>query len=209
MTDPDTRDGSFPATHLSLLGRIADPDPCRRGRALETFLALYRDPAYVHLRRRHRLSPEDAADVVQAFFTEQVLEREGLRGFEPARGRFRSYLRVALDRFCLRWRRDGRALKRGAGEVHSFDPARAEAELGLASGDDDFERIGRRLELDAALALLESEPGYRALWLRVHDWSHRQVGTALGIHRGSVPRLVERAHQALVALIRDPWEALR
>ena len=61
----------------------------------------YWRPSYHYLRLQWRLSPEAAEDGVQAFFT-VAFEKGYLEKYEPAKARFRTFLRVCLDRFVQR-----------------------------------------------------------------------------------------------------------
>src|SRR5207244_11016758 len=53
---------------------------------------------YTTLFRSH-LDNEDAKDLTQSFFT-SALEREFFQRFDPTRASFRTYLRMALERFA-------------------------------------------------------------------------------------------------------------
>lgn len=82
-------------------------------------------PLYVFA-RRETPDAETAADRVQGFFT-YWLEHRALRGADPAKGRFRSYLLAAFRHFCQHQRDRERALKRGGGEpTLSLDAEAAE-----------------------------------------------------------------------------------
>lgn len=84
--------------------------------AVESLCRDYWYPLYAYIRRTGR-SPEDAQDLTQAFFA-RLLEKEFLRTAAPEKGRFRTFLLVALKRFLTtEWRR-GQAQKRGGGAFH-------------------------------------------------------------------------------------------
>jgi DNA-directed RNA polymerase specialized sigma24 family protein len=69
---------------------------------------------------------------VQEFFA-GLLDGETFAGYDRARARFRTYLRMCLDRFAANARRDEQRLKRGGGVAHqSLDFPAAERELALA-----------------------------------------------------------------------------
>ena len=60
------------------------------------------------------MAQHEAQDLTQAFFA-RLLEKDWLRAALPERGRFRSFLLMALKRFLAKeWRRDA-ARKRGGG----------------------------------------------------------------------------------------------
>jgi RNA polymerase sigma-70 factor (ECF subfamily) len=71
-------------------------------------------------------SPEDAQDLTQEFFY-RLLQKEWLASAAPEKGRFRTFLLVALKRFLANeWKRGARE-KRGGGVAHlSFDTELAE-----------------------------------------------------------------------------------
>lgn len=129
VTDPG---GRFPATRHSVIGALDAPDDARRLRAWETLIAAYWKPVYKHLRLSWRLPREEAEDLTQEFFS-RALEGGVLERFQPERARFRTYLRVCLDRFAANARKAERRLKRGGGQTHlPLDFPGAERELGEA-----------------------------------------------------------------------------
>ena len=84
--------------------------------ALEKLCRAYWYPLYAYVRRCGR-TKEDAEDLTQAFFA-RLLEKNFLDAAEQERGRFRSFLLVALKRFLANeWDRS-RAQKRGGGQTH-------------------------------------------------------------------------------------------
>jgi RNA polymerase sigma factor (sigma-70 family) len=83
-------------------------------RALAHLCRTYWYPLYAFVRRQGR-SPEDAEDLTQGFFA-HLLEKKVLRGVEPERGKFRSFLLALLKNFLANdWDRK-RAAKRGGGQ---------------------------------------------------------------------------------------------
>ena len=82
-------------------------------RALDELCGIYWYPIYAFIRRQTP-SPDDAADLTQAFFT-QFIERDCLANVAPEKGRFRSFLLVCLRRFLANQHRQDHAAKRGGG----------------------------------------------------------------------------------------------
>jgi len=83
-------------------------------RALEELCRDYWYPLYVYVRRRG-YAKEDAEDLTQAFFA-RLLEKDYLRTAAREKGRFRTFLLVAFQRFVANeWDR-ARAQKRGGGQ---------------------------------------------------------------------------------------------
>jgi len=119
----------FPETRHSAVRRAQDEDPEVRARALDTLLAAYWKPVYKHLRHGWKATDEEAKDWTQGFFT-RFLEKEMLLAFDPTRGSFRSYLRLAADSFVSNERKAARRLKRGGEQRFvSLDWLGAEGEL--------------------------------------------------------------------------------
>jgi RNA polymerase sigma factor (sigma-70 family) len=108
---------ALPDTRHSVLLRVRSGDPCERARALDVLAAVYRPPVLRHVRARFRLPADEAEDLVQGFFV-AALEKGWLERFDPARGRFRSYLLACLDGHVAHERRAAAALKRGGGVSH-------------------------------------------------------------------------------------------
>jgi len=119
----------FPATRLSVLTRLRDGDEAIRGEAFHLLAGAYWRPIYAYLRLHWRLEPADAEDLTQGFLA-VAWEKRFLAGYDPARARFRTYLRICLDRHVQQARKAERALKRGGlAQVLSLDFVTAEGEL--------------------------------------------------------------------------------
>ena len=99
----------FPETRHSLVRDAGDPDPAVRRRALEGLIASYWKPVYVCLRIHWGVSNEDAKDLTQGFFA-SLLESPTLARFDPARAKFRTYLRTCLDGYVSNERKAARSL---------------------------------------------------------------------------------------------------
>jgi DNA-directed RNA polymerase specialized sigma24 family protein len=136
---------TFPATHRSVIDRIRSADVSVRRVAFGDLATGYWRPSYLYLRLHWRLSPEEAEDTVQAFFT-TAFEKRYVERYDPAKARFRTFLRTCLDRFVMNARKADRAGKRGGGaERLSLDFPGAERELAAhvtapADAEDLFQR---------------------------------------------------------------------
>jgi RNA polymerase sigma factor (sigma-70 family) len=155
--------GLFPATRLSAIEAAQSHDPELRQRAQERIAAVYWKPIYLYLRLKHRCSPDLAEDLTQEFFA-QLLARQLLAKYEPAKGRLRGYLRVCVDGLVANTRRDRARLKRGGGAAPiSLDFRTAEAELNQVAEAADlqpdqlFEREWMRSVLARAIQRLSEE----------------------------------------------------
>ena len=112
-TDLAAPKAEFATTLWTEVHHASAADPKRRRAALEALAQSYWPPLYVFARRR-RLSAEDAQDAVQSFFA-RLIETDGFASADPARGRFRTWLRAAFGYFLSDAYDRGRALKRGGG----------------------------------------------------------------------------------------------
>ena len=104
----------FPATRHSAVQALRSDDAETRRRALDAIIEGYWRPVYKYLRLRWNKGPEAAEDLTQGFFL-RVIEKEFLAGFDPAKARFRTFVRVCLDRYVTQEDRDASRLKRGGG----------------------------------------------------------------------------------------------
>lgn len=107
-----SRMNAFPETRPSVIGALAGDDAPARDRALDLVLRAYRGPVVEHLRHQWRLESADAEDLAHDFFA-QALERDWLARFDPAKGRFRTFLRACLRAFASTAHDADRAQKRG------------------------------------------------------------------------------------------------
>jgi RNA polymerase sigma-70 factor (ECF subfamily) len=93
----------FPGTHWSLVGRAGRSGGAARREALQSLLVRYQLPLVSHLRLRLGFDADTAADVFQGFVQSQVLEKELLANADRDKGRFRTFLLTALDRYAFNW----------------------------------------------------------------------------------------------------------
>jgi DNA-directed RNA polymerase specialized sigma24 family protein len=99
-------------TMVLAAGRSSSPEA---GRALAELCKDYWYPLYAYVRRRG-YGKEDAEDMTQAFFA-RLLEKDYLRSAAREKGRFRTFMLVAFQRFLANeWDR-ARAQKRGGGRA--------------------------------------------------------------------------------------------
>jgi RNA polymerase sigma factor (sigma-70 family) len=125
-------DARFPTTRGSAVRGAASGDPRERERAWNALVAAYWKPAYKHVRIRWRAAPEDAEDTIQGFF-ERAMEKGFFASYDPGRGRFRTFLRVCLDRHVANEDKARRRQKRGGGAAMlSLDFGAAEEEIARA-----------------------------------------------------------------------------
>jgi RNA polymerase sigma factor (sigma-70 family) len=139
--DPDTAMGGpanrFPSTRHTLIEAAGGAMP---NEAMDHVVALYWKPVYAFIRHKFGKSNEDAKDLTQAFFA-SALERELFRRFDPSRASFRSYLRMAVERFAANEHAFAGRQKRG-GDVE-FEPVE-EVAAATESPEELYEREWQR-----------------------------------------------------------------
>jgi len=119
----------FPVTRWSVIDAVKSADPVEQERALDTLFAAYWKPLYKYVRLRWNRSAEDAQDLTQGFFAE-MLERELLAKYNPAKSKLRTYLRLCADSFVMNQEKAARRQKRGGDATHvALDFQAAEGEL--------------------------------------------------------------------------------
>jgi DNA-directed RNA polymerase specialized sigma24 family protein len=112
---PDWHGGPprFPTTSWSLVA-LAGQDEQTRREALGELLTRYMPALRAHLVQSKGLAPDRADDLIQDFVTAKILERDLISRADHQRGKFRTFLLTALDRFLLNRLRDQGAKKRSA-----------------------------------------------------------------------------------------------
>jgi RNA polymerase sigma factor (sigma-70 family) len=124
------RDPDFTSTHWSQVLAAGDASSPRAADALAQLCRTYWYPLYVFVRRQG-IDAEEAQDLTQAFFA-RLLERNFIAAAVEEKGRFRSFLLIALKRFLLNERERAQAQKRGGGQtLVSLDDAEAEGRYRL------------------------------------------------------------------------------
>jgi RNA polymerase sigma-70 factor (ECF subfamily) len=115
----------FPTTHWSRVLAAGDPGDASAHEALAELCQSYWFPLYAFIRRRGH-DPERAQELTQDLFV-RLLEKEVLAAADPARGRFRAFLRAVCADFLANRRDWEGASKRGGGRVFiPIDVAEAE-----------------------------------------------------------------------------------
>ena len=95
----------FLTTHWSLIENVVASDDDKNRALIELLLKKYWKPVYCYLRRRG-YGNEEAKDLTQGFFHEIVLGRKLIEKAERAKGRFRSFLLIALNRYLINIRHE-------------------------------------------------------------------------------------------------------
>jgi RNA polymerase sigma factor (sigma-70 family) len=208
----------FPPTLWSVVLEAAGMPSDRSEKALATLCGAYWYPLYAYLRRRG-CSPHDAQDLTQSFLV-HLFNGHKLGNLRPEKGRFRSFLRVALPNFLADERSKAHALKRGGGTIFiSLEGAAAEGRYGLEPAvpldpEKIFERRWAMTLLESVLGRLEREcqenqRSDRFQELRVYLLgdpaldSYARVAERLGMSEGAVKVAVLRLRQRYRELFRE------
>ena len=199
--------GHFPSTRFSLLeAATAGLSP----EALEQVIALYWKPVYRFLRVKFRRSNEDAKDLTQSFFT-SALQRDFFARFDPAKASFRTYLRMAVERFAANQYAFANRQKRG-GEIE-FEPVEEQAAV-TESPEEVFEREWQRQLFALAIEDLRThcEGCGKQLPFRIFEAydladserpSYAELARSHGIAETSVTNYLAWARRMLRELVTD------
>ena len=105
--------GAFRTTHWSLVLTARDLDNAGGERAMATLCQEYWRPVYVFIRRKGN-GPHEAQDLAQEFF-HRLIAKGFLQNVDREKGKFRTFLLTAVQRFlCNHWEYS-QAQKRGGG----------------------------------------------------------------------------------------------
>lgn len=111
MTDMGGTGGAFLTTHWSVIENVASSDEDRSRALIGSLLSKYWKPVYCYLHRKG-YDNEQAKDLTQGFFHEVVLGRSLIQKADQSKGRFRSFLLIALNRYLITARTGQAAQKR-------------------------------------------------------------------------------------------------
>ncbi len=207
----------FVTTHWSVVLTAGRSDTTRAHAALEKLCQAYWFPLYAYVRRRGH-SVEDAQDLTQAFFA-RVLERHWLARADQAKGRFRTFLLTAMERFLANEWDKVRALKRGGGQKNiPIQLDTAETRYGVEPAD--TRTPEQAFEYRWAVALLDEVVGQLEAEFDARDQAelfatlkpclvgdratqpYAQLAAKLGMEEGAVKVAVHRLRQRYRELLR-------
>lgn len=207
----------FVTTRWSLVLEARGEDDLASDGALEELCESYWYPLYAFVRRQG-YSPDDAADLTQAYFT-KLLEKDYLQDVRPEAGRFRSFLLASLKHFLYNeWDRQ-KAQKRG-GHLRriSLDSQRAENRYSVEpvehiTPEDLYEQNWALTVLEKTLDHLANEipTDKRDRFERLRpflvgdeiDTTYRQIGDEIGMSEGGVKVAVHRLRRRFGLLLRE------
>lgn len=156
--------GQFPSTRASLVEAAGTG---LSDAAMDQVIALYWKPVYRFIRIKFQKSNEDAKDLTQSFFA-SALQRDFFPRFDPAKASFRSYLRMAVERYAANQHAAENTQKRGGGV--DFEPIK-DHEIATESPEIEFEREWRRQLFSLALGDLRNycEQAGKKLQFRIFE----------------------------------------
>jgi RNA polymerase sigma-70 factor (ECF subfamily) len=190
----------FATTRWSVVLAARDKASPASEDALQILCRAYWPPLYAFIRRLGN-PPHDAEDLTQEFFA-RLLHKGWLEAVDQERGKFRTFLIMAVKRFLANEWDKTRAARRGGGQTAlSLDTQLAE-ELYLAdesatlSAELLFERRWALTLLEQAMARLRSEyegDGRRDDFNRLKEYLTAERG---GIPYGEIARVLETSEGA-------------
>jgi len=211
--DADTAIGGnrdrFPSTQVSLIEAAAG-EPL----AMERVAALYWKPVYKFIRAKFRKDNEAAKDLTQGFFA-AALEREFFQRFDPSKAGFRTYLRLAVERFAANQHEAENRQKRGSGVKFAELDAASVAGAGSAESPEEiYSQEWRRQLFALAIEDLRAEcesAGKRAEWdvFEAYDLadgerpSYAALARRHGVAETSVTNYLAWARRRLRGLVTD------
>lgn len=171
--------------------------------ALEELCQRYWYPLYAFVRRQGH-SVEEAKDLTQEFFA-QFLEKHWLKSVDQERGKFRTFLMMAMQRFLAnQWKQRNR-IKRGGGVTQiSLDSLEAEERFSSEPRTQEdpcllYDRGWALTLIKQSLAELEKEQEPEkwlilrpALTTETADFDYKAAAQALNISEGATRVAVHR-----------------
>ena len=160
-TGPNLSGGHFVTTHWSLVLRAGQGDEVSAHEALGELCQNYWSPLYSFIRWQGH-APHAAEDLTQAFFA-RLLEKNYVADARQERGKFRTFLLMALKRFLANeWVREHAQKRGGFHQTVEIDQALGEANLAAElkqelSPEVRFERQWATTLLDRTMARLHEE----------------------------------------------------
>ena len=204
----------FDSTQWSVVLQARADTPDARG-ALDHLCRTYRPPVLAFIRSRG-YAPDAAEDLAQTFFA-RFIENAYHASADPARGRFRAFLLVALKRFLINQDAEAHALKRGGDiSIRRLDDSQLNI-ADLVAGDDGpehaFERSWAMAVLDSAMRKLRGEAeqaGKTPLFEQLAEFlterpdeaDYERAARALNLRRNTLAVAVHRLRHRLRELVR-------
>lgn len=202
----------FATTRWSLVLAARDEGPSARA-ALESLCRTYR-PAVLAYVRGWGHSRSDAEDLTQAFFA-RFLEKRVHAVADPARGRFRVFLRTALSNFLASAHESAHAARRTPARIElDADPDALAADGPAGQPEQAFERAWALLVVHRALRKLRKEAaaaGKADLFAELEGFllepperdDYERMAQARGTRPNTIAVATHRLRQRLRELVRE------
>jgi RNA polymerase sigma-70 factor (ECF subfamily) len=159
-TDIGGTGGTFLTTHWSLIEGARSGEEAHQRALIGLLMNQYWKPVYCYIRRRGH-GNEEAKDLTQGFFHEVVLERHLIENADAVKGRFRSFLLMALDRYLVNEYEQRTAQKRiPRGRLVPLDvvePPAVPASLAGSAAEDTFHYAWVSALLERVLKQVEAK----------------------------------------------------
>ena len=208
----------FAATRWTLVLSAARASQTpRAAAAMAELCRIYWYPLYAFIRRRGHPAPE-AEDLTQEFFA-RLLEKHFLAAADREKGRFRTFLLMAVKRFLANEYDRAQAQKRGGGQrivpweglepetryrlepANTLTPERLfEQQWALTLLDQVLARLQAEMTAGGKAALFEAMKGHLA---GSRDESYAATAARLGLSEGAVKVAVHRLRRRYRELLRD------
>jgi len=111
----------FPTTQWTNIHQAGHAQTQVKRKALNELLIRYLPAIRCHLIFRKKIRSDQVDDLIQGFITSHVVEKDLIAKVERERGKFRTFLLTALDRYIIGQYRHASAKKRNAGSVANID----------------------------------------------------------------------------------------
>jgi len=208
----------FATTHWSVVLNAGHSETTRGKDALAALCETYWYPLYTYVRRQGQ-SPQDAEDLTQGFFA-RLLESESLAGVSPEKGKFRTFLLVALKRFLANeWHR-AQTQKRGGASFrvplqgHTAETRYIAEPVEHLTAEKLYERRWALTLLDCVLVRLGDEfdtPEKKELFKKLKPYLMAEKGAipyadaaiALSMNEGALKVAVHRLRRRFRELFRE------
>lgn len=158
----------FPPTRWTLVEWAANPTAATHEQGLDELLRRYLPALKTHLTRGRRLSADTADDIAQGFIADKVLRGDLLAHARKERGKFRTFLLTALDRYLLNQLRSSRTKRRSPENGPPIPLDGCEDLVSVPAATTDFDLAWTRDIIDETLRRVEQNCRGTA---RAHYWT--------------------------------------
>jgi len=137
---------AFPTTRWTQIIDSHTSNKARENLIISDLLEKYWKPVYCYLRRKG-YSNDKSKDLTQGFFQEIVLGRELIQNADRAKGKFRTFLLTALDRYVI--------------DLHRFETREKRSPKGSMLSLDDTEMT----QMPAEISDITPQQGFHYAWI--------------------------------------------